>query len=118
MPAAYLEPGLELTLDLGRVGNVAEVFCNGTRAGVAWTQPYRLEVTKHLHAGANTLRILVTNTPQNYIAGLKDVNPIPEHYSQGATLWRNRDRNVPLPMSGLPGPVQISVARIITIDLA
>jgi (4-O-methyl)-D-glucuronate---lignin esterase len=102
---------------LGRVGSVAEVFVNGARAGVAWMQPYRLDVTKHLRAGHNTLRVLVTNTPQNYVAGLKDLGAVPEHYAQGAALWRSRDRDIPLPMSGLPGPVSVAAARIITMEV-
>ena len=107
LPAAYVQPGVLLTLDLGPVGCVAEVFCNGTRAGVAWMQPYHLDVTMRLHAGSNNLRVLVTNTPQNYAAGLTDLGHIPEKYTQGGALWRSRDRIAPLPMSGLPGPVQI-----------
>jgi hypothetical protein len=118
LPAAYAAPGLELTLDLGPVGSVAEVFLNGARAGVDWMRPYRLDVTKFLHAGRNSLRVLVTNTAQNYVTGLKDVNPVPQRYAQGAAVWRSRDRNVPPPMSGLPGPVTISAARVVTLQLA
>jgi hypothetical protein len=118
LPAEYAEPDIQLMLDLGQVGSVSEVFCNDKRVGVAWMQPYRLDVTGHLHVGSNNLRVLVTNTPQNYIAGLKDPGEVPEKYAQGATLWRNRDRKIAPPMSGMPGPVRISASRIITMEFA
>ncbi len=42
-------------LDLGRVGNIAEVELNGQPAGVAWMAPYRLDVSRAIHAGQNRL---------------------------------------------------------------
>ena len=48
------------------------------------------------------------NAPDGFRHSLsKDLGHIPEKYTQGAALWRSRDRIAPLPMSGLPGPVQI-----------
>jgi len=72
LPAGYLRRDQELMLDLGVVANTAEVFLNGRRAGVRWMQPYRFEVTKLVRNGPNHLRIVVTNTLQNHVAGLQD----------------------------------------------
>ncbi|HVW58493.1 MAG TPA: glycosyl hydrolase, partial [Puia sp.] len=56
-------------LDLGRVADIAAVRLNGIDCGVAWTAPYRVEVTKALRRGANRLEISVTNTWANRLTG-------------------------------------------------
>jgi hypothetical protein len=44
------------------VGEVAEVVVNGAPVGVVWGTPYRLQIGRHLRAGANTLEVRVSNT--------------------------------------------------------
>jgi hypothetical protein len=56
-------------LEIGRVANMASVRVNGIDCGVAWTPPYRIEVTKALRAGLNKLEIAVTNTWANRLIG-------------------------------------------------
>jgi hypothetical protein len=56
-------------LDLGRVADLAQVSVNGVDCGVAWTAPYRVEITKAVHPGENQLRIEVTNTWANRLIG-------------------------------------------------
>lgn len=53
---------LRVWLDLGRVANIAEIKLNGISCGVAWTSPYRVEITRALRHGENKLAIGVTNT--------------------------------------------------------
>lgn len=65
----WLKPGRRLYLDLGAVGDVAEVRVNGALAGTAWKPPYRVEVTRQLRAGGNRLEIKVANTWQNRFVG-------------------------------------------------
>lgn len=61
--------GLRYWLDLGDVADLAAVSVNGIDCGVAWTAPYRVEVTKALRAGQNELAIEVTNTWGNRLIG-------------------------------------------------
>jgi len=56
-------------IDLGRVANIAAVKLNGIDCGVAWTPPYRVEITKALRAGVNKLEVAVTNTWANRLIG-------------------------------------------------
>ena len=56
-------------LDLGRVGDIAEVIVNGHPAGVRAWAPHQLPIT--LHEGENTLAIRVTNSMANAYDGLQ-----------------------------------------------
>lgn len=123
LPAKYIHDGIELSLDLGEVGNVAEVIVNGKHLGVAWMTPYRLFAQNALRAGANHLTILLTNTLINYVAGLKKLPEVPSsltaHYGEtnpdyqdGAREWERREKGFsPLPQSGMIGPVTIWARR-------
>lgn len=64
LPAATLS-GRSWTLDLGAVRDVAEVEVNGTALPPRLWAPYRFDVTGALRAGANTVRVRVTNTGAN-----------------------------------------------------
>ena len=100
-------------LDMGAVGDVAEVFVNGAPVGTAWKPPYRLDVTDALRNGTNKLEIRVANTWQNRFVG--DLQP-------GATkhAWTNSkgagiqggglSRTTPLTPSGLLSPVRLILA--------
>jgi hypothetical protein len=54
--------GQGVFLDLGQVGETAEVWLNGSALGVRLGRPYVFDVTDHLRAGENRLRVEVTNT--------------------------------------------------------
>lgn len=51
-----------MILDLGTVYETAEVFVNGTSAGVQIAPPYRIDVSSLLQPGDNDIRIEITNT--------------------------------------------------------
>lgn len=90
-------------LDLGRVADIAEVWVNGVDCGVAWTAPYRVEITKALRKGRNELRIGVTNTWANRLIG---DHRLPE---EKRVTWTNapyRLKGELLP-AGLVGEVRI-----------
>ncbi len=55
-------------LDLGDVRESARVYVNDQLAGCAWAAPFTIDVGHLLRAGANELRIEVTNLPANRIA--------------------------------------------------
>ena len=52
-------------LDLGDVGDLARVRVNGTDCGVAWTAPWRVDVSEALRAGRNRIEIDVANAWMN-----------------------------------------------------
>ncbi|MDR1342745.1 MAG: hypothetical protein LBK18_05765 [Prevotellaceae bacterium] len=78
----------QLWLDLGQVASIAEVTLNGQPCGVAWTPPYRVDITSALREGSNTLSIEVTNT-------------------WAAVSPKQPDDNLPLQEAGLLGKVKI-----------
>jgi len=128
VPAAYVREDLEWVLDLGSVGNSAEVTLNGRAVGVAWMRPYQLDVTDALRGGDNHLEILVTNTLINYVSGLDRLPEVPAEllphygpavniYTQGTQVSRQEIGFHPLPPSGLMGPVQIVPRRRVTFVL-
>ncbi len=58
-------------LDLGEVGDIAEVFLNGHNCGTLWKAPYRVDITDALAAGHNDIVIRVTNKWANRLIGEK-----------------------------------------------
>jgi hypothetical protein len=116
--AERLAEHMPVWLDLGQVGNLAEVELNGVAAGVAWMVPYRLDVSKSLRAGKNRLVVSVTNALINYVSGLKEPTEVPvdlqarlgkansEIYPEGGSS-RQEMNETDLPPSGLMGPVRI-----------
>ena len=53
----------------GPIREAAEVYVNGKAAGFVWHPPYKIDVTKFLTVGTNSLRIVVGNTAINSMAG-------------------------------------------------
>jgi hypothetical protein len=129
VPGEYVSAGLEAVLDLGRVGDVAEVILNRRAVGVAWMQPYHLDVTETIRAGTNHLEVLVTNTLINYVSGLTTLPEVPEEliphygrttdiYTLGTKAWKEHEKDFhPLPPSGLMGPVRIVARRKVALEL-
>ncbi len=68
-PQTWFVKGSRLVLDLGNVGDIAEVSVNGANLGILWKPPYQIDVTGALKAGDNQLEIKVTNEWINRIAG-------------------------------------------------
>jgi len=52
----------------GPVGEVAQVRVNGIDCGLAWSPPYRVEVSDALQSGGNEIEITVYNTAANAVA--------------------------------------------------
>ena len=128
LPGLYLREGLELVLDLGQVGDVAEVVLNGRAAGVCWMQPFKLAITPAARPGPNQLSVMVTNQLMNHVAGMTSLPDVPPelvaHYGPTADIYRNgaaaakRELGYkPLPPSGLIGPVRIVPRRRVTIKI-
>ena len=70
MPPALSGSDSAVTLDLGQVKNIAEVFVNGERCGgTLWKPPFRADITHALKPGWNRLEIRVTNLWPNRMIG-------------------------------------------------
>ena len=101
--------GMRALLD-SPVREAAVVSVNGRVAGSVWKPPYEVEVTGLLHAGTNTIRVLVGNLAINEMAK----GPLPDYGKLNAKYgerFQPQDMNDlrPLP-SGLLGPIRL-VAR-------
>jgi len=61
VPASALHKGRRVFLDLGRVEVLAGVTVNGKDLGVVWKEPYRVDITPVVHAGANKVSVAVSD---------------------------------------------------------
>jgi hypothetical protein len=119
-----LVQGRKVWLDLGKVGNLAEVWVNGVLAGTAWKPPYRVDITGPARRGVNEIEIRNANLWVNRLIG--DVQPgvtkkitftaADGRPREGATpeeVLRERRMpyapDAPLVPSGLLGPVTVAV---------
>jgi hypothetical protein len=97
-------PKKQVYIDLGKVMVMAKVKINGEYAGGVWTNPYRLNITKLLKEGENTLEVEVVNNWMNRLIGDQQ---LPE---KDRPTWINVNpwkADSPLQSSGLLGPVEI-----------
>lgn len=97
-------------LDVG----VAEVKINGVDKGVVWTSPFRVEISKEMQKGENTLEIKVVNSWYNRVLGDQKY-PDQEQYTQTNIILDSKDRRrrykeITAEPSGLLGPVTIEEA--------
>jgi hypothetical protein len=138
-PSALLTAGRRFFLDLGRLEVMAEVKLNGQDFGILWKAPFRIDVSRALSAGQNTLEVKVVNTWINRMIGDEllgedsDRKPDgtlkswPAWLEQGKpspsgrytfTSWRLWRKGDPLQPSGLLGPVVLQVAEALTVPLS
>jgi hypothetical protein len=103
------EVGRRLLLDLGEVNHIAEVRLNGRTAGVAWTAPWRVDITEAAKAGGNVLEIDVANIWVNRL--VRDAG-LPESQRLTWTTHNPYKPDSPLVRSGLIGPVRVLVAQV------
>jgi len=96
--------GSALFLDLGDVRELAEVRVNGQFCGVAWTPPFRVDISSAVRPGVNQLEVSVVNFWPNRIIG--DA-ALPEDQRRTRTNIRQLKADTTLMESGLFGPVRI-----------
>jgi hypothetical protein len=95
-------------LNVGTVYNLAEVFVNGMDCGIAWTAPYRVDISKALKEGANTIKIEVVNTWNNRLVG---DSHLPKEKRVTNTMYPFKMEGKPLLPAGLLGPVLLETAQ-------
>lgn len=108
-PARWFRQGTHVWIDLGEVKNLADVTINGKELGIEWHTPYRFDATAALHAGANLLKVRVTNAWVNRLIG--DLQPgLDKTYT--FTDFHPYTASSPLLPSGLLGPVTVESVTI------
>jgi hypothetical protein len=132
IPAGAVSGDRRLYLDLGWVHVLAQVRLNGRDLGLLWKPPFRVDITKAVRPGENKLEVLVTNhwvnrligdeqlPPENEYAPGGNITVIPDWYLQGKpkppggrttfATWKHFDKDSPLLVSGLVGPVRLRTA--------
>jgi alpha-L-rhamnosidase len=94
--------GQPLWLDLGEVGEMAEVTINGKSAGAVWHAPYRLDIGAVTKAGKNRIEVRVANLWINRLIG--DA-ALPEDKRLTWAAGPTYGKDAKLRPSGLIGPV-------------
>lgn len=105
LPRKGLPAGL--SIDLGEVGQMADVFVNGEHVDFLWKAPYKTVFTGTLKPGKNTIEIRVVNLWVNRLIG--DMQPGAEGHSFSPVPFYKADS--PLLPSGLIGPVRLESLR-------
>jgi hypothetical protein len=102
-----------ITLDLGNVLDVAEVFVNSKSAGTIWTKPFRVDIQDYVKEGRNDLQIKVANMWINRLAGDMLLPPDKRFcrtnqpfVTKDRTAWG--DETFRIQKAGLIGPVTIT----------
>jgi hypothetical protein len=99
--------GAPLLLDLGLVGDVAEVRVNNALAGTVWKPPYRVDISRAVKSGKNSLEVRVANLWVNRLIG--DAQPGAKKITFTALPTYQPD--APLRPAGLIGPVTILTGK-------
>jgi hypothetical protein len=114
----------KIVLDLGVVRDVAHVYVNDQDAGISWVKPNKINISKYIQKGQNTLKIEVANTWHNRLCGDARL-PVKERITKTnvtrlPTPWTFPMKDIPLhngkeqyelQESGLLGPVFIKFER-------
>lgn len=99
--------GQPLWLDLGEAREVAEVRVNGQSLGYAWHKPYRVDISRGVKAGRNSLEVRVGTLWVNRLIG--DAQPGAVKLTH--TALDTYQPTAPLQKSGLIGPVRLLGAK-------
>lgn len=120
IPADLILPNRKLTLDLGAVKDIADVYLNGKHRGIVWKPPFQVDITDIVHPGENLLVIEIANQWSNRIAGDAQNKEGRKYTNTNITysiMWEQSWEKTPLLESGLLGPVRIHSAEIIQMKL-
>ena len=144
LPKKFLKKNQQVWLDLGEVAVIADVRINGKKLGVLWHKPFRVEVSKTLKKGTNTLEVDVTNLWVNRLIGdeqypsdckyndvdmkwyvNKSLAEWPDWLTSGKerpvpqrvtfVTWKHWNKGDKLRTSGLIGPVTLSPACLVPV---
>ncbi|MFC2142294.1 glycosyl hydrolase, partial [Acidobacteriota bacterium] len=119
VPADWLTGGRRIHLDLGDVRDLAEVFVNGSSAGVLWKPPFRADITSLVKPGANRLKIEVMNMWINRLAGDQDLPAEKRFTRTNITFdgYRGTPGTWQVQPAGLLGPVRLLPSADVKVDI-
>jgi hypothetical protein len=103
-----LRPEDSLLIDLGQIGDLADVRVNGQEVGAAWHAPYRVDIGSVVKPGINQVEIRVANLWVNRLIG--DAQPGAQKFAY--TVMPTYTAAAPLRPAGLIGPVQLFTAKV------
>jgi hypothetical protein len=131
VPDNLLQNGLRVALDFGEgradesqpsrsgmqamfegpIREAAVIYVNDQRAGSVWCPPYALDITRVLRRGSNKIRVEVSNTAINYMAGhsLPDYRLLNLRY--GERFQPQEMEKVQPVASGVFGPIRLVSTR-------
>jgi hypothetical protein len=114
VPDDWRSEGRRIYLDLGDIGEVAEVYINGQSAGIVWKLPYRTDITKLVKSGENDLKVEIMNLWINRLTGDMSL-PVKERFTKTNIRSDGATPKVPaepwkVKPSGLFGPVRLLVS--------
>lgn len=92
-------------LDLGHVRDMAVVTVNGQRIGTVWTAPWRIDVSRALRSGENSIKVEIINTWANRIIGDLKAREDAPRYTE--TVMDHVDADTQLYPAGMMGPVRL-----------
>ena len=111
LPKKHLPAGL--SIDLGELGQMADVFINGEHVDFLWKAPYQVNYEGKLKPGKNTIEVKVVNTWVNRLIG--DGQPGVEGHSFTPVAFygvKSLTQNMgPVIPSGLMGPVRLEILQ-------
>jgi hypothetical protein len=105
--ASWFRPGTRVLLDLGAVRDLAEVSVNGKPLGIAWTPPFRVDVTSAMKPGMNRIEVRVTNEWTNRLIGDRALPVGKKILAGGPAPFGGQAAAATLSKSGLLGPVRV-----------
>jgi hypothetical protein len=135
IPPDFLQSGVRLYLDLGKVAIMAQPRLNGHELGTLWKPPFLTEITKFAKSGENSLEVKVVNLWPNRMIGDEFLPEDSERNTNGTlkvwppwleegkpsptgrytfTTWRLWKKDSAPQQSGLIGPVRIIAAKEVT----
>jgi len=85
-----------------------ELIPEHSLAGSVWKPPYEVDVTRLLHAGANTIRVVVANLAINRLAGTSLPNYRLLNVLYGERFQEQDMKNVQPVPCGMLGPVTLT----------
>lgn len=108
VPRGWLKHGVPVSIELGDLWTIGEVWLNGKNLGVAWTAPFAVDAGGALREGPNELVVEVTNTWFNRLAGDARLPPAERTTRTNITTSGQRPWAQLEPVrSGLFGPVRL-----------
>ena len=96
--------GERLLLHLPGLKGIARVIVNGKEAGYIWCTPWKVDITKLVKKGKNSLKIEVRNSLVNRLVGDASLPEAERHTWIFSPLYTAESRLVP---SGLTGTIEI-----------